>query len=166
MRTIGCVIQHIYAWVFLLVCFGCAALISYWLFIQPSTILTDVNGPVVINNSISNTVIAGQSMIVDRSFCILNDRIKGYVTRSFTNHLVYQLPDTSTHNFGKGTGCKEKQYVVDVPSVLPSDNYEYRVVIHYRINPIKTVTYTLTPVHIKVVNPIWDAAKELAKEKK
>lgn len=166
MKNISCVIQSIYACIFLAVCFGCATLISYWLFIQPSEILTNVNEPVVINNSMSNIVTAGQPMIVTRSFCVLNDKIKGHVICSFTNHLVYQLPDTSTHDFGKGIGCTKKQYIIDIPVVLPSDNYEYRVTINYEINPIKTVTYTLTPVNIKVVNPVWDAAKELTKEKK
>ncbi len=142
------------------------AVVVYWLFIQPSVVLTNINSSAIVNGGISNVVIAGKAMTIDRAFCIENDRVKGYVTRTFTNHLVYQLPDTSTYNFAKGTGCKEKQYVVDVPAVLPSDDYEYRVTIHYKINPLRTVTYNLTPIPIKIVNPVWDAAKELSQEKK
>lgn len=166
MKTIGYIVQHIYAWVFLLVCFGCLAIVGYWLFIQPTIVLTNINSSAIVNSGISNVVIAGKSMTIDRVFCIENDRVEGYVTRTFTNHLVYQLPDVSTHNFAKGTGCREKQYIVEVPAVLPSDNYEYQVVIHYKINPLRTVTYNLTPIHVKIVNPVWDAAKELAEEKK
>lgn len=165
MEKIGHFIQQLYAMVFLFIWFGCSALAGYWLFIQPSNILSDVTGPAVINSSGSNKVIAGQIMTVDRSFCVNNDQIKGTVTRTFTNHVVYQLPDTSTYTTGKGTGCMEKQYIVDIPSVLPSGEYEYRVHITYRLNPLKTVTFALTPIPLHVTNPVWDKVKELADEK-
>jgi hypothetical protein len=166
MKTVSCILQHIYAWIFLFVCFGCMAVVGYWLFIQPSNVLSDVKGPAFVNNGTSNQVTAGQTMVVGRSFCVNNDQIRGVVTRTFTNHVVYQLPDTSSFSMGKGTGCREKQYIVDIPSVLPSGEYEYRVHITYRLNPLKTVTFSLTPIPLQVTNPVWDAAKELAEEKK
>ena len=166
MRTIICIFQQLYAWFFLLVCFGCMSVVTYWLFIQPSNVLSNFDGPVIVNGDASNKVIAGKTMLLDRFFCINDDKIKGTVTRTFTNHVVYNLPDTSTFTIGKGTGCREKQYVVDVPSVLPTGDYDYNVHITYEINPLKSVTFSLTPVSLHIMNPIWDTAKELAKEKK
>ena len=166
MITFGCILQQLYAILFLIIWLGCSALAGYWLFIQPSDILSDINGPIIINSSISNKVIAGQTMTIDRSYCINNDKINGVVSRTFTNHVVYQLPDISSFSIGKGTGCKKKQYVIDIPAVLPSGDYEYRVDITYRLNPLKTVTFSLTPATLQVTNPVWDKIKDLTKEKK
>lgn len=166
MSNIGIFLHQIYAIVFLVIWFASSALIGYWLFFQPDNILSNVNSSAFVNGNSSNKVIAGETMIVDRSFCINDDKIKGEVTRTFTNHVVYQLPDTSSLSIGKGTGCREKQYVIDVPLALPSGEYEYRVHITYRLNPLRTVTYSLTPIPLQVVNPVWDRVKELAKEKK
>lgn len=165
MEKIGHFLQQIYAVIFLLIWFACSGLLGYWLFIQPSNILSDVKGPAFVNGGISNKVTAGETMVVDRSFCINDDRFRGVVTRTFTNHVVYQLPDTSAISISKGTGCREKKYVVDIPAVLPSGEYEYRVHITYRLNPLRTVTFALTPIPLQVTNPVWDKVKELTNEK-
>ena len=77
MRTIICIFQQLYAWFFLLVCFGCMSVVTYWLFIQPSNVLSNFDGPVIVNGDASNKVIAGKTMLLDRFFCINDDKIKG-----------------------------------------------------------------------------------------
>jgi len=156
------IVQKIFAIVTVSITAMACAVIIYWQFIQPSQILSNVKGEVFV----SNNIIAGGIMRVNRSFCVHNNQYIGEVYRTFSNHMVYQLPNTSTNNIDTNLGCKEKQYIVDIPSVLPSGEYEYRVHISYKINPIKSVSYNLTPVKITVKNPIWDKIKELTEEKK
>lgn len=158
------ILEKIYAFLFMGVCILVVVTGSYWLYFQPSDILNNLDHNVIVNNSSSNIVEAGKPMTLTRSFCILNNKFPGEVVRTFTNHTVYQLPDTTTFTLDKGLGCHDKVYVVDVPSVLPTDTYEYRVRISYRINPLKTVSYDLKPVELHVVNPMWDKIKELMKE--
>lgn len=163
MNKTWCILQQLYAIMFLIIWLSCSALAAYWLFLQPSNILSNTLSPVIVNDGFSNIAIAGQTIFIDRFFCINNDKIKGDVTRIFSNHVVYQLPDTIS--FDNGIGCRKKRYVVDIPSVLPSGEYEYRVHIMYKLNPLKTVTYQLTPVSLNIVNPVWDKIKELTNEK-
>lgn len=158
--------QAIFAYTTLAICFLAACLVFYWQFIQPDDILDKTNESVIINNSGTNEVIAGKPMTVHRSFCIINNQHSGLVTRTFSNHVIYQLPDTTTLTQNRSLGCYDKKYVVDVPEVLPSGDYDYNVRISYKINPIKTVHYNLTPVKLKVVNALWDRVRDLVEENK
>ncbi len=158
-------LEKVYALAFIGVCVSVVTMGVYWLYIQSDIILTNLGDVAVVNNSASNIVEAGKPMVLTRSFCIINNKYPGEVTRTFTNHTVFQLPDTTTFTLDRGLGCHEKNYIVDVPAVLPSDKYTYRVSISYKINPLKTVYYNLAPVELEVVNSVWDnRLKELLKK--
>ena len=158
-------LEKLYAFIFIGACITIVSVSTYWAYVQPSDILSNTNSEVVVNNG-SNVVESGKPMVLNRSFCVNNNNHLGTVTRSFTNHMVYQLPDTIIHTLNKELGCQEKQYIVDVPASLLTGDYEYKVHIIYRINPLKTVSYSLTTVPLRVVNPTWDRVRELIREEK
>jgi hypothetical protein len=157
-----CVLQAIFAYSTLAICTFAACFIFYWQFLQSTDILANVDQPVTIDS----TVEAGSTMVLRRKICINNNQYIGEVSRSFTNHVIYQLPDTSSSYLNSKLGCIEKKYIIDIPSVLPSGDYDYKVVISFKINPIKTVHFNLTTVKLKVVNSVWDKVKELVEEDK
>jgi hypothetical protein len=164
-KFITTVLDRLFALLIVSTCILVIAFGSYWSFVQPSDILSDIGQHPVVNHGVSNKVEAGKGMIVTRAFCINQHNVPGVVTRSFNNHIVYQLPNVSTKRLSREPlGCSEKDYLVDIPAALPTDDYEYRVEITYQVNPIKTVNYQLPPVKIHVINPVWDAAKSLVKE--
>ena len=158
------VVQTFYAYFILALGFTAIGVVGYWLFIQPADILSNLQNTVIVNNSTTNIVEAGKIMVLSRTFCINSNKYIGTVSRTFTNHVVYQLPDTSTQTLTRNLGCSDKQYVIEVPSVLPSGKYEYNVYVYYKINPLRTVGYKLAPVTVTVVNPVWDKIIELIKE--
>ena len=166
MSKVNWLIQNIFAYGVLSISCLVVAILFYLQFVQNYNILSDLNNSVTVNNGTGNTVLAGGLMILDRSFCINSNEYEGTVTRSFTNHVIYQLPDTGTSTSDRRIGCNEKQYVVEIPSALHSGIYEYKVRISYQINPLKTVNYYLTTVPIVVENKVWDKVKQIIKEDK
>ena len=141
----------------------------YWLFLQDSTIMSEVdhtsnrilNAPMV--NGISE-VKAGSDIIVTRYYCLNQLGIEGKVNRKFTNHIIYNLPSGSTVGNQDKLGCFSKLIQVSVPAGLPSDIYTYEVSISYKLNPLKEVIYNLPPIKLKVVNPVYDAALKAEKD--
>lgn len=165
MKTVLTLLDKFFALLVLFFCITVTSTVIYWLYIQPTDILSNLGQNPIVNNGVSNEVRAGGSMNVTRSFCVNITNIVGTVTRSFNNHMVYQLPSTTTLSIPTQKGCMEKTYVVDIPASLPTGDYTYLAHIKYKVNPLKTITYNLAPVPVHVVNPVWDAAKRLSKEK-
>jgi hypothetical protein len=157
-------LEKLYALFFFVVTTLAIAVAAYWLWLQPSDVLTNIRGDVLINGSDSYEVVAGSTMTLSRYFCINTTDHNGKVSRAFINHVVYELPDTNTTVFKSSPGCQRRDYVIDVPAVLPTGEYVYKVRIEYHINPLKSRTFELTPVKLKVTNPVWDKALGVAKQ--
>jgi hypothetical protein len=162
--TFGKIIETLFVTIFFFISTVATFTCLYWLFIQPDQIMNKMDTSVTTNSPI-NTFEVGKTMLLHRSYCLLTTKYSGKVDRSFTDHIVYQLPSTTTASNATGIGCKERTYATEVPMGLPSGEYDYQVRITYEINPLKTVIVELPNVHIHIKNPVWDAAEKISKGK-
>lgn len=78
-----------------------------------------------------------------------NMDIEEDVYGKFIDGVIYSIPENSS-DFE--TGCYST-YIssVNIPDNLPAGHYVYEETIIYRVNPIRTVTYTFTTPRFEVV---------------
>src|SRR5688572_6828894 len=143
-------VEKLFVWSSLVTFVGVLSLISYWLFIQPSDIIYDMQyskGP-------SEIVQAGSTLVIKRWYCVRDNAPTGRVQRFIQDGIIYLLPEITTH----GTpGCHERTFLVELPNQLYPGDYLYKTKITYQLNPLRQVTFDLPIIPFKVENKLYRA---------
>lgn len=82
---------------------------------------------------------AGNTVLVQSSYCKNHNTLRTTIRREFHDDLVYQLPDFDT-NAPKGCGTRFSTSL-KIPENLPPDTYTLVFTFVYQINPIRSVSY-------------------------
>lgn len=83
-----------------------------------------------------STYHAGDTMTITRRMCFHGNKLYPFgVTRSFVDHIVYQLADFQATP--PTLGCSDRSIDIEIPPSLPPGVYLYRVTGHFHINPLR-----------------------------
>lgn len=101
------------------------------------------------NYSLDKTVYKqGEDFNIRLNIC-KNMDIEGDVYGKFVDGVVYLIPEKESR---LEVGCYNTYILrVSIPENLPAGNYVYKETITYRVNPIRTITYTFTTPEFEVV---------------
>ena len=78
-----------------------------------------------------------------------NKEIEEDVYGKFIDGVIYSIPENSS---SFEVGCYSTYILsVTIPDNLPAGTYIYEETIVYRVNPLRTVTYTFTTPEFEVV---------------
>jgi hypothetical protein len=147
--------SHIETWfttIALVTTFCMLSLGSWWFIFEPETIIYDMKD----DRPLQSVIIAGQTLKISRSYCVLPGKPVGRVQRHIENGVIYLLPETTTPNH---PGCGVRIFQVEIPHTLYPGTYVYKARILYQLNPIRTVTVNLPDVPFKVENPLFQNDK-------
>ena len=82
---------------------------------------------------------AGNTVLVQSSYCKNHDTISTIIRREFHDDLVFHLPDATTN---APKGCVTRfSTSLKIPENLPPDTYTLVFTFVYQINPIRSVSY-------------------------
>lgn len=118
--------------------------ILYWQ-IYPYKVLEAREG----NYGIDKTVYKqGEDFNIRFEVC-KNMKIEEDIYGKFIDGVIYSIPENSS---SFETGCYST-YIssVSIPDNLPAGTYIYEETVVYRVNPIRTITYTFTTPEFEVV---------------
>lgn len=117
--------------------FGLAlSLFFHWEIIQNDTPIVEKSASVIHPPRTKNGIPAfypGETMTIEREICS-DGRQPRALYRQFEDHLVFSMQLSNTPAVA---GCNKRQFPIEIPKALPSGPYKYKVVVEYRINPLK-----------------------------
>lgn len=115
----------------------------WWLYPYKVMSFQDGNGTFV-----SNKVKSGGYLEMHQNSCKYQD-LPSSINRQFIDGFLYQVAP-STNN--RPLGCRQITELIYVPKALPVDStYRIRTVISFKVNPIRTVSYTVITEPFTVV---------------
>jgi len=118
--------------------------ILYWQ-VAPYNILEVKDGNYTLDKTVYKQ---GEIFPIHFELC-KNTEIEEDIYGKFIDGVIYSIPENSS-NFE--VGCYST-YIssVTIPDNLPAGTYIYEETIIYRVNPIRTVTYTFTTPEFEVI---------------
>ena len=126
---------YLIAWVSIFSVIGMVILFTYW-YVYPYKVIEFGKGN---ETFVESTVHAGGYLQMHRVSCKYTD-LPIRVSRQFIDGIVYQVPEFMT-NIPKG--CHDNIEYVFVPETLPIGDYHINAVLTVRVNPIRTMTFTV-----------------------
>lgn len=92
---------------------------------------------------------AGDVMEVYRKVCV--DKMSpGIVVSEIVNLDTGVLFPMGSRPTGAFTGCSSRTVAVRIPTEAPPGRYEWRVVAHYDVNPLRTIVVPLPPTFFEI----------------
>ena len=135
----------IFTWWVVVTIFIGIALFAFWE-LYPYEILefSEGNGMVAVEE-----VTAGKTIALRQNQCKYKE-LPAQLNRQFVNDIIYSVNTIRTN---RPLGCHSSVEYVYVPMALPTGFYRIRTVISYKVNPIRTITYTVLTNEFHVTNP-------------
>ena len=110
-------------------------IVSYWL-LAPYTVVTFGGENTKL---VETTVKSGGYLHIKQDYC-KHSPIPARVSCEFIDGLTYTVP---VFNSDREVGCAQRIEYKYIPKALPSGNFKMSCVYSYKVNPIRTVEYTL-----------------------
>lgn len=117
----------------------------YWL-IFPTKIVSFNQNPFPVVNP-DKEVVAGGELQYVADLCKYVEK-EATATTSFVGGVIW-LTGTVTTN--KESGCTSRIQVARVPANLPAGEYRYRILLVYKLNPIRTESYIVETEEFLVI---------------
>lgn len=119
-------------------------MVLYWQ-VYPYNILEVKEGNYLLDKTVYKQ---GEDFNIHFEVC-KNIDIEEDIYGKFIDGVIYSIPENSS-NLKKG--CYSTYILgVSIPNNLPEGKYIYEETIIYRVNPIRTITYTFTTPEFEVV---------------
>lgn len=138
-------ITYITSIIIMVLAFAFIGLNLYWL-IFPTKVVEFNQIPFPVVNA-DKEVVAGGELQYVADLCKYIEK-EGTATTSFIDGVVW-LTGTVTTN--KESGCTSRIQVARVPANLPAGEYRYRILLVYKLNPIRTESYVIETEEFLVV---------------
>lgn len=129
----------------LIIAFVFVAINIYWLVFPTKVVEFNQNPMPVVNPD--KEVYAGGELQYVADVCKYVDK-EATATTSFVDGVVWS---TGTQVTKKFVGCTSKIQVAQVPKNLPTGEYKYRILLVYKLNPIRTETFVIETEKFLVV---------------
>jgi hypothetical protein len=137
----GTKLKRIYIWTCLSIITLCTILYGYWYFIDGEFVNIPIKTDTFIVQTEKDVYRIGDPVAVRWNYC------KGVDTTStisinLIDGIVYMLPNTySTREIG----CYDSYTVVtEIPKAIPPGNYHLSSIVHFDINPVKSIDYKVS----------------------
>ena len=102
----------------------------------------------VVSKLEKNIVTVYDNLVITREYCTEDSISKGIIHRRIVNHLVYQMPDTTSRSF---PGFGVRKFIVEIPDYFMPGNYTYKASLEIKVNPLKTVTIDFEDLPFEIV---------------
>ena len=122
---------YLFSWLTILTALFLMSMVIYWL-IYPYKTVDFKKDVFPVENKI---VEQGGRLRYEIDYCKYNETIP-QITRYFVDGVLYETPEISG---GLISGCNNIMRDIYIPKAIPDGNYKIKIVIHYRLNPIRTV---------------------------
>lgn len=110
-------------------------LVAYWL-VAPYTVLTFGKENNIL---LTKTIKSGGYLQVQRDFC-KKAPLTANISRQFIDTLKYDAPAITSNEL---VGCRKDILYIYIPKALPAGKYYIQDTYIYKVNPVRTVEYTL-----------------------
>lgn len=123
------------AWVGIAGAITIILILTYW-FVAPYNVVTFQGDNAKL---VETTVKSGGYLQIKQDYC-KKMALPARVSCEFIDGLTYSVP---VYNSDRDLGCAKRIEFKYVPKALSAGNYKLQCVYSYRVNPLRTVEYTL-----------------------
>ena len=96
---------------------------------------------------ITKDVRAGEDLVYVTDICKFTDA-KAVMTHEFINGIIYSAPSVESN---VEAGCYNQEAAVHVPETLLPSTYHMRIIVTYKINPLREITYTYKTEEFNII---------------
>jgi hypothetical protein len=117
---------------------------AYW-GLRPYRIIEFKETPLPV---LTKQVNVGEKLRYELNYCKYMG-LSSEISTSFIDGVIFDTPSFRTN---RQVGCHETIVEIKVPSTLPSGTYYVQIHYHYKVNPIRSVNYSIKTESFEIIN--------------